>query len=253
MKCRIAFVTAIGFLAGGSACIAQSPLDAAGDKKITVGSEIRRGFNQFYRANDRDLTLAEIAAECERQLDLAQSANRDSAGFLLGARLAELFRLDTKFRSPQGTFLTSDKEIQLCIQIAWNISHRIRDAEDTLSITDDQLLDAIGRHSDDQLKEFHEMIARRGSGGDPSMRKAEPVADRATPLPEFSPLPSPSPGEFVTLTKDFTLLNGKGKEVRTLPAGKRLRVISRDKNGGITVSSFGDQFLIPAAVTEPSN
>ena len=67
-------------------------------------------------------------------------------------------------------------------------------------------------------------------------------------LPDFSP---PPPPEFVRLKQDFILLNANGKEVRSLPAGKRLRVISRNKDG-VTISSYGEPFLIPANITEPS-
>lgn len=68
------------------------------------------------------------------------------------------------------------------------------------------------------------------------------------PLPEFSPLPSP---EFVRLTKQFTLLSPKGKEIKTLQPGKRLRLMSRDQNS-VTIDYFGDSFVIPSEITEPS-
>jgi len=68
------------------------------------------------------------------------------------------------------------------------------------------------------------------------------------PLPEFSPTPPP---EFVRLTNWFTLTNSKGKEVKTLEPGKRLRVVSQ---GGdqITVDYLGESYSIPSTVTEPS-
>lgn len=70
----------------------------------------------------------------------------------------------------------------------------------------------------------------------------------ATPLPEFSPTPPP---QFIRVTDWFTLTNTKGKEVKTLEPGKRLRVVSR-QGDKITVDYLGESFSIPATVTEPS-
>jgi hypothetical protein len=65
-------------------------------------------------------------------------------------------------------------------------------------------------------------------------------------LPEFGPTP---PAQFVRLTDWFTLTNAKGKKIKTLEPGKRLRVISRSADQ-ITIDYLGESFSIPAHVTK---
>ena len=67
-----------------------------------------------------------------------------------------------------------------------------------------------------------------------------PVLDRWTPAPI----------EFVKLTREITLRNARGKEVKQFEVGKRLRVSKRDGEK-ITINYLGADYTIPTASTEP--
>jgi hypothetical protein len=131
---------------------------------------------------------------------------------------------------------------------------------DSLVHTADITTDAMRTKMDGYLSDLQKRIERRNANlSQEPPESASPLAQEPqrpeppvyTPIPESPPLPPPPPPEFVRLTKEFTLVNAKGKEVKTLERGKRLRVVARSQDG-ITVDFFGERFLVPTAVTEPS-
>jgi hypothetical protein len=77
---------------------------------------------------------------------------------------------------------------------------------------------------------------------------ASESAPSSAPADYLAPLPPP---EFVRLTTDFTLVNFKGREVKTLEPGKRLRVVARYEHD-VTVDYLGEHYSVPTAVTEPA-
>jgi DNA uptake protein ComE-like DNA-binding protein len=100
----------------------------------------------------------------------------------------------------------------------------------------------------DRLRNFIATISADSPTAQPSAVAQKQPVTPSTPMPQFEPLPPP---EFVRLKEDFTLIDAKGKEIKTLDAGKRLRVVSRSTDR-ITVDYLGQNFSIPLNVTEPS-
>jgi hypothetical protein len=78
-----------------------------------------------------------------------------------------------------------------------------------------------------------------------SLRDTEP------PLASLPPESTPAPPEFVRLTSEYDLINAKGRVLKSLEPGKRLRVVARYPHD-LTVDWLGEQYNIPAALTEPS-
>lgn len=238
---QVFFASVLGALVACSS-LAESPLDAPGEKKITVGSEILRGFTETYNNSvEHPARLTDIVIRIEQRLDRSQAVNTDSTGFKIGVRLAEVFVIDAMLKAPEVSTSNTITEIRYCTQIAGNISRAIRGAEKDLSVTDEELIAAAGRAS--ETKWFREMLDRH-SIEDSNEPKAPHPEESPQAVPEFSPL---APPEFVRLTKDFVLTDAKGRGIRSVEAGKRLRVISREKDT-VTISSYGEPFPIPANI-----
>lgn len=75
---------------------AQSPLDAPGEKKVTVKTEISRGAREVlaHSREDGSLNLATLDEEMATVVSRNNAANTDSQGFLLGARFLQWYLLD---------------------------------------------------------------------------------------------------------------------------------------------------------------
>lgn len=245
-----AWSAAVVLLVIGRIVPAESPLDEPGFKDATVRSELSRGFDEVYKSAHDNLVpnLTKMA----NQLRAKSEMMARSPGYVLGARLGELFILDFLLRgSSDVSAHNSAEEITDAARLGHALRREIRRRTEALSLSEEEVLGAIGR-------DFQGLLNRYDSGAEVSIAKSElpgstgPAAQspRAedTPLPEFPPLAAP---EFVKLKKDFTLVDSKGRDVKKLPAGKRLRVVSRDEQT-ITVDFFGTHCVIPGDVIEPA-
>jgi hypothetical protein len=82
-----------------------------------------------------------------------------------------------------------------------------------------------------------------------AMQPSSSTQSRPAALPALDPW-TPAPIEFVKLTREITLRNARGKEVKQFEVGKRLRVSKRDGEK-ITINYLGADYTIPTASTEP--
>jgi hypothetical protein len=135
---------------------AQSSLDAPGEKKITVATEIKRGLHEIhnYNPDDTDISLLQMAVAMNRVISRNRSANSDSDGFLLGAclgeleqedRLLKLVESDSKFSQFNTASQVSEAKEDLK-----RYAGEIRAVEKKLAITDDQLVQAADPDPSDQ-------------------------------------------------------------------------------------------------------
>ena len=242
-------VTALIFLLATTAIPAESPPDAPGQEKATVAAEISRGFNDIsnFAREHPDLRFGILSSRLRRRSS-APVVSKDSPGFMLGARLAELVCLDALMRSDQGHGKNSDSDTQNAAAFARETCLDIRKREQELGLKDSDLLLAIGEPHSTGIPA---LLSKYDA-----MPKPEPAAPApATPPPisgliEVSPTPPPPP-EFVRLTAETTLRDAKGREVKTLERGKRLRVAARTETE-VTVYFWNEQYAIPIARTEPA-
>lgn len=227
---------------------AESPLDEPGFKDATVRSELKRGFDVVYKsAHDH---LEPNLTKMANQLRALSSTGTSSVGYVLGARLAELFTLDFLLRSSEVSAHNTAEEITDAGVLGSSLRLEIRRRAESLSLSEAQVFEAVQRN-------FEGLLNRYDTGADASIAKTESPTDKTaehqpradeTPLPEFPPL---APLEFIKLSKDFTLVDSKGRDVKDLPKGKRLRVVSRNEKT-VTVDFFGKNFVLPTGVTEPT-
>jgi hypothetical protein len=232
----------------GVRCPAESPLDAPGEKKVTIATEISRGAKEVLRHSREhgSLNLLRLDEEMRSVVSENTSINRDSQGFLLGARFMQWYLLDMFLHHQQVSENNTVTEINFGRAKAAIYFQDIRALQKSLKISDADLRDALGlERSDAELQALMESYdAATGV-----VEKQVPPRSSA-PLPDFGP-PSMVAPKFVRLRDYFTLVNAKGKEIKTLEPGKRLRVVSRSADK-VTIDYLGESFSIPANVTEPA-
>ena len=138
-------VTALIFLLATTAIPAEPPLDSPGQEKATVAAEISRGFNDIsdFARDHPDLRFAILSSRLRRRSS-APVVSKDSPGFMLGARVAELVSLDALMRSDQGHGKNSVDDTRNAAAFARETCLDIRRREQALGLKDSDLLSALG-------------------------------------------------------------------------------------------------------------
>jgi hypothetical protein len=129
-----------------SQAFAQSPLDAPGEKTVTVGSEISRGAKEVInsvRSNVQpylSVTVEQINAVISRN----SAKNTDSLGFYLGARASAVILLDVLFKVPATSQANSAQDIASARAAAQKYAVGVRELQKQMGIDDEALCQALG-------------------------------------------------------------------------------------------------------------
>ena len=130
-------------LAVATVCEAQSPLDAAGKKKATVRSEIARGAAETF--SDRYVSRCGMHLAClEARFDeVSKSRQKESDGFILGARAEQVNEIDSIAHNDTRELFNTHEEILSAYNLCREYVTEIRKLQKQLGIDDDTLLSAI--------------------------------------------------------------------------------------------------------------
>src|SRR5206468_4227952 len=92
---KLALVVAI-YAIFAHAALAQSSLDQTGEKKVTLGSEIARGYVEMGSSiiHHADISLVSLLGHMADVIIENKSRQKDSDGFMLGARVQELIQIN---------------------------------------------------------------------------------------------------------------------------------------------------------------
>ena len=99
MKTFVAALAAFTILFGGVVAYCQTPLDAPGEKKVTVASEIERGRSEMADAasSSHTLNLLSCEVDLDKVIQRNKAKNTDSDGFILGALLWQWIWVDQMY------------------------------------------------------------------------------------------------------------------------------------------------------------
>ena len=139
-------ILAVAFFSMVVTTHAQSVLDAPGEKKITVGSEIARGWADVSNAGSRnpDPHLGAFVKIMRAVLDRNKAANTDSEGFMLGATFSQWFHLDLLLRMEHLGVANDREEITLGVETAKEFFQCARSWQKKLGLDDAGLCKALG-------------------------------------------------------------------------------------------------------------
>ncbi len=216
---------------------AQSPLDAPGEKTVTVATEIKRGYSEMSNAisDCHEVNLLAAVVCFERVFERNISRNADSDGFMLGATIEEWRLVDVFLKHRTMSAFTSQKDEALVAEGQMEHFRKIRELQKRLGIDDDALLNALEWKSPGK-QETKLLLSEYDS------KASSPGATTATPASRGVPEKG-----FITLTVAVTIPVDYGNS--TLQAGSRLKLVSR--NGEIVRIHYKDaDYEIPVSATD---
>jgi hypothetical protein len=129
-----------------STAFAQSPLDAPGEKKITVRSEIKRGATEVTDHVIDNLTssVLQLVVTMNEVIARNQANRTDSDGFMLGARFSQWHELNGHLRDSSVYQSNSQSSIAERQEDCRRYFSEMRELQKKLGLNDDQLIEAVG-------------------------------------------------------------------------------------------------------------
>src|SRR5206468_10013700 len=102
-------------LFGGVVAYCQTPLDAPGEKKVTVASEIERGLSEMADAatSSHKLNLLSYEVDLDKVIERNKAKNTDSDGFVLGALLWQWIYVDQMYPTMASNGFTNEQGAKL--------------------------------------------------------------------------------------------------------------------------------------------
>lgn len=149
-------------LAVATVCEAQSPLDAPGEKKVAVCSEIARGAAEIF--SDRyvsrcGMNLACLEARFNELINNSKFRQKDSDGFMLGARTEQVNEIDSVAHGDTRELFNTHEEIVSAYNLCREYVAEIRKLQKRLGIDDDTLLSAIDVWNSQDVPRMKEVLA----------------------------------------------------------------------------------------------
>ncbi len=224
-----------------SAVLGQSPLDQPSQKKITVGSEIARGYeemgNASYASQAGSGDILQYAVDLDAPLARNKSQNTDSDGFLLGASLAQYIHLNVVLHVSGTPKLNSTEHIRLARESADQALLRMRDLQKKLRIDDGALFTAAGCENIEKMKE---LMAKYEAGGGAAAGASPPASESSTSV-QSKPEPT------LTLMRSVSIQLPSGNVV--LQAGTKVQIVARN-GGNVQVRYMDADYEIPISATD---
>ena len=113
-------------LAIATVCEAQSPLDAPGEKKVIVCSEIARGAAEIFAdryVSKCGMNLACLEARFDELITNSKSRQKDSDGFMLGARTEQVNEIDSVAHNDTRELFNTHEEIVSAYNLCRELRH----------------------------------------------------------------------------------------------------------------------------------
>jgi hypothetical protein len=145
-------------LCSASICQGQSPLDAPGEKKITVRSEIARGRTEIFEAAQTTIPLNDLLADFGEVILKNKSLQKDSDGFMLGARVEEIREIDIRLQSSGRDKFNTQQTIAAAYKICGEFVAEIRKLQAQLGIDDEATISAMGVTKPDAFEHYKALL-----------------------------------------------------------------------------------------------